>query len=107
MIKVATGPKPAHLLARISRGTVRVAGSRIVHGRSATMTGPVVSVCRSRSISAQTSASQSSAAASSAFSRTRCTIHVAFVVGERDGKRTLTVRDSQHEYVYVETVKGK
>ena len=32
---------------------------------------------------------------------------VAFVVGERDGKRTLTVRDAQHEYVYVETAKGK
>lgn len=27
---------------------------------------------------------------------------VAFVVGERDGKRALFVRDAQHEYVYVE-----
>ncbi len=26
----------------------------------------------------------------------------AFVVGTRDGKRTLTVRDSQHEYVFTE-----
>jgi hypothetical protein len=25
-----------------------------------------------------------------------------FVVGERGGKRTLTTRDGQHEYVYVE-----
>jgi hypothetical protein len=25
-----------------------------------------------------------------------------FVVGAKDGKRTLTVRDSQHEYVFVE-----
>jgi CubicO group peptidase (beta-lactamase class C family) len=27
---------------------------------------------------------------------------VDFVVGEKDGKRTLTVRDAQHEYVFVE-----
>ena len=27
-----------------------------------------------------------------------------FVVGAKDGKRTLTVRDSQHEYVFVEAV---
>jgi CubicO group peptidase (beta-lactamase class C family) len=26
-----------------------------------------------------------------------------FVVGEKDGKRTLTVRDAQHEYVFLET----
>ncbi len=25
-----------------------------------------------------------------------------FVIGTKDGKRTLTVRDSQHEYVYIE-----
>lgn len=25
-----------------------------------------------------------------------------FVVGEKDGKRTLTTRDAQHEYVFVE-----
>jgi hypothetical protein len=25
-----------------------------------------------------------------------------FVAGEKDGKRTLTTRDGQHEYVYVE-----
>jgi CubicO group peptidase (beta-lactamase class C family) len=27
---------------------------------------------------------------------------VTFVVGERDGKRTLTIRDAQHEYVFTE-----
>src|SRR6185503_2272610 len=26
-----------------------------------------------------------------------------FIVGDKDGKRTLTVRDAQHEYVFVET----
>ena len=26
-----------------------------------------------------------------------------FVVGTKDGKRALTVRDNQHEYVFVET----
>jgi hypothetical protein len=25
-----------------------------------------------------------------------------FVVGEKDGKRTLTIRDGQHEYVFTE-----
>jgi CubicO group peptidase (beta-lactamase class C family) len=29
-----------------------------------------------------------------------------FVVGTKDGRRTLTVRDSQHEYVFVETGSG-
>jgi hypothetical protein len=27
----------------------------------------------------------------------------AFVVGERDGKRTLVARDMQHEYVFTES----
>ncbi|HEX8952194.1 MAG TPA: serine hydrolase, partial [Polyangia bacterium] len=27
---------------------------------------------------------------------------VELVVGEKDGKRTLTTRDAQHEYVFVE-----
>src|SRR5262249_18698910 len=30
-----------------------------------------------------------------------------FVLGEKNGKKTLTIRDAQHEYVFVESVKKK
>jgi hypothetical protein len=30
-----------------------------------------------------------------------------FVIGEKDGKKTLTIRDWQHEYVFVEATKKK
>jgi hypothetical protein len=29
--------------------------------------------------------------------------NIPFVVGEKNGKRTLTLRDAQHEYVFTES----